>query len=165
MKRQRLTKARQNLFLEALAESGIVNVAVTRAGTSRTRVYELRKVDAAFAAAWDAAEETAADRLEEEALRRAVDGVPEPLVSGGKLVRDDDGNPICVQRYSDQMLGLLLRARRPEKFRDQRLVHAGDPAQPIELKVREMTLEQRRARLAELMGTAGPVLAPPEESL
>ena len=42
-----------------------------------------------------------------------MEGVPEPLVSGGKLVRDDDGQPIMVRRYSDNLLLALIKARRP----------------------------------------------------
>jgi hypothetical protein len=67
-------------------------------------------------------EDNAADALEAEAWRRAVAGVREPIVSGGKVVRDDDGQPIAIRRYSDNLLFALLKARRPEKFREQRLV-------------------------------------------
>jgi hypothetical protein len=55
----------------------------------------------------------AADRLREEAWRRAVDGVSEPLVSAGKLVHDDDGQPIMVKRYSDSLLQVLMKAHQP----------------------------------------------------
>jgi hypothetical protein len=115
MKRLRLTKARQAGFLKALADTGSVTAAVAVAGTSRSRVYELRKVDPTFAAAWEEAEEVAVDELEAEARRRAVDGVPEPLVSAGKIVRDDDGQPIAIRRYSDALLLALLRAHRPPR--------------------------------------------------
>ena len=119
MKKLRLTRERQKRFVEALAETGNVTTAVRVAGTSRTRAYELRKTDQAFAAAWDEAEQIAADKLEAETWRRAVEGVEEPLVSGGKLVRDDNGQPIAIRRYSDQLLIALLRAHRPEKFRER----------------------------------------------
>ena len=115
MKRLKLTKARQERFLASLAETGNVTAAVAAAGTSRTRVYELRKVDPAFAAAWEEAEEIAADALEAEARRRAVEGTQEPLVSAGKLVRDDDGQPIAVRRYSDNLLLALLKTHRPPR--------------------------------------------------
>ena len=98
MKKLKLTAEKREQFLQALADSGSVTAAVATAGTSRTRVYELRKTDAAFAAAWDEAEEIAPDRLQDEARRRAIEGVAEPLVSAGKLVRGDDGQPIMVQR-------------------------------------------------------------------
>jgi hypothetical protein len=70
MRRLKLTKELQQRFLEALADTGSVSTAVSVAGTSRTRVYELRKSDPTFASAWQEAEEIAADRLEDEARRR-----------------------------------------------------------------------------------------------
>jgi hypothetical protein len=114
MRKLKPTEARQRRFQEALADTGRVSAAAV-AGTSRTRVYELRKADQAFASAWQEAEEIAADRLEDEAGRRALEGVPELLVSGGKLVRDDEGNPITVRRYSDNLLLALLKAKRPPR--------------------------------------------------
>jgi hypothetical protein len=122
MKRLKLTEERRQRFLRALADTGIVSVAVEIAGTSRTRVYELRKHNSGFASAWEEAEEQAADALEAEAWRRAVDGVPEPLVSGGKIVRDDDGQPLAIRRYSDTLMLALLKARRPERFKDRAVV-------------------------------------------
>ena len=115
MKKLKLTKARQECFLQTLAETGSVINAVRIAGTSRTRVYELRKVDPAFAAAWAEAEDIAVDQLEDEARRRAVEGVPEPLVRAGKLVLDNNGQPITVRRYSDSLLTTLIKARRPPR--------------------------------------------------
>ena len=115
MKRLKLTKARQERFLTSLAKTGNVTAAVATAGTSRTRVYELRKADPGFAARWEEAEEIAVDALEAEARRRAIEGVQEPLVSAGKLVRDDDGQPIAVRRYSDNVLLALLKAHRPPR--------------------------------------------------
>ena len=111
MRKLKLTQARRERFLRALADTGSVT-AVAAAGTSRTRVYELRKLDPAFAAAWAEAEDIAADRLADEARRRAMEGVPIPLVSAGKLVRDDNGQPIMVRRYSDNLLMALLKAHR-----------------------------------------------------
>ena len=113
MRKSKFTPERQKDFIKALSETGSVSKAAALAGSSRTRVYELRKVDPAFATAWEEAEEIAADRLENEARRRAVEGVPEPLVSAGKLVRDDDGQPMMIRRYSDNLLLALMRARRP----------------------------------------------------
>ena len=122
MKKLKLTRERQERFLKALADTGIVSVAVEIAGTSRTRVYELRKHNPGFAAAWEDAEERAADALEAEAWRRAVAGNPEPLVSAGKVVRDNDGQPIAIRRYSDALMIALLKARRPDRFKDRAVV-------------------------------------------
>jgi hypothetical protein len=37
------------------------------------------------------------------------------VVSGGRVVRDDDGQPIAIRRYSDNLLLALLRAHRPPR--------------------------------------------------
>jgi hypothetical protein len=115
MRKLKLTQTCKERFLEALADTGSVSTAVAIAGTSRTRVYELRKTDPAFASAWQDAEEIAADRLEDEARRRAIEGVPKPLVSAGKVVHDDNGQPVMVPYYSDTLLLALLKARRPSQ--------------------------------------------------
>ena len=81
MKALKFTKDRREAFLGALADSGIVTIAAKIAGITRARAYQVRKHDSGFASAWEEAEEQAADALEAEAWRRAVDGVPEPLVS------------------------------------------------------------------------------------
>jgi hypothetical protein len=158
MKRLKLTPARQERFLKALAETGNITAAVELAGTSRTRVYELRKVDEDFRAAWDEAENSASDKLEAEAWRRAVDGVQEPLVSAGKIVRDDDGNPIATRRYSDAMLTLLLKARRPEKFRERSSVEMSGPGgKPIEVADARQRISTELDKIAERFssGTIG----------
>ena len=122
MKIIRITNKRRRHFLEALAEFGNVTLAARAAAVSRRGIYNHREADASFAAAWEEAEQVAADRLEAEAWRRGVEGIPEPLVSAGRLVRDDADQPLIVQRYSDQLLLALLRAHKPEKFRERSAV-------------------------------------------
>ena len=102
MRKLKLTEACQQRFIKALSKTGSVTNAAALAGTSRTRVYELRNRDPGFAAAWEDAEEVAADRLEDEARRRAVEGVPEPLVSGGKLVAVRRGLHQGGRRWRDR---------------------------------------------------------------
>jgi hypothetical protein len=133
MKKFKLTQARQECFLKALAETGSVINAVRVAGTSRTRIYELRKADPAFASAWDDAEAIPYDPLQDEARRRALEGVPQPLVSAGKLVRGDDGQPITIQRYSDGLLLALLKThqRRQRNSISLPLPPLQSPADPV----------------------------------
>jgi hypothetical protein len=54
--------------------------------------------------------------LEDEAVRRAKDGVRRPLVYKGKQVYIQ-GEPIYQIEYSDQLLIRLLEAYNPEKFK------------------------------------------------
>lgn len=78
-----------------------------------------RSSDDDFTRAWDEAIEGGTDRLEDEAFRRAHDGVAEPVISGGRQVVDAEGAPLVVRRYSDNLLVTLLKARRPERFKDR----------------------------------------------
>ena len=64
-----------------------------------------------FAKEWDAAIEVATDTLEMEARRRASLGVEEPVYYQGQIVG-------YVRKYSDVLLMFLLKAQRPERFRD-----------------------------------------------
>jgi hypothetical protein len=109
MKALKFTKDRREAFLRALADTGIVTTAAGVVGITRARAYQVRKEDRAFAAAWDEAEEKAADALEGEAWHRAVVGVPEPLVSAGKVVRDDAGVGKRPQKYFPAVFGKLQR--------------------------------------------------------
>ena len=59
----------QAQFLAYLGKTANVSAAARFAGQPRSVVYEYRKREAAFAAAWLQALEEAADRLEMEALR------------------------------------------------------------------------------------------------
>ena len=119
IKTRPITERRRQRFLAALRETGHVRGACLAAAVPRTNIYEHRRADEAFAKAWEEAEQIAADRLEAEAWRRGVDGVAEPLVSAGRLVSDQDGQPLFIQRYSDQLLLALLRAHKPDKYQDK----------------------------------------------
>lgn len=119
MTRIRWTRQAREKFLNRLRRTGNVSAAARAVGLSRSRAYEIRQRDAAFAAAWDDAEQEAVDLLESEARRRAAEGVEQPLVSGGRLVRGDDGKVVTVRRYNDRLLEFLLRAHRPDKFKTE----------------------------------------------
>ena len=41
------------------------------------------------------------------------------MISGGRQVVDAEGAPLVVRRYSDNLLITLLKARRPERFKDR----------------------------------------------
>lgn len=118
MKTLRITEERQQIFLAKLGEWGDVAVAADAAGTTRAGAEELRASDPDFAFGWKKAMQASADRLEQVARARALEGLIEPVLSNGKVVRDDNGQPIGVRRYSDAILLALLRAQYPEKFNE-----------------------------------------------
>ncbi len=106
-------------FIGALSAGASIAAACREAGIGRTTAYDMRNADETFARAWDDAIEGGTDRLEDEAFRRAHDGVAEPVISGGRQVLDAEGIPLVIRRYSDGLLTTLLKARRPDKFKDR----------------------------------------------
>lgn len=129
-------------FLVALAESGNVRLSCEAANVTRTAVYDLRESEETFAADWDQALDEAADLLEQEARRRAHDGVQRvkfhkghpimvPVLGpDGLVVRGKDNGPEMVpyveHEYSDTLLIFLLKGARPETYRDRTDVrHSG----------------------------------------
>jgi hypothetical protein len=63
--------------------------------------------------------EQAADLLEAEARRRAVEGVTKPIMYKDKVAT-------TVQEYSDTLLIFLLKGTRPQKYRELRQTeHSG----------------------------------------
>ncbi len=80
-------------FLELFRQTANVRLSADGAGIDRDTAYRRRQRDAAFAAAWAQAEADAIDVLEAEARRRAL-------------------------AVSDTLLIFLLKAHRPERFRE-----------------------------------------------
>ena len=99
-------------FLTELAATGNVSAAGEASGIALGEASRRRGEDAAFAAEWEAALEEAADALELEARRRALEGTEKPVFYGG----EERGR---IREYSDSLLLALLKAVRPEKFRER----------------------------------------------
>ena len=107
---------------------------------ARAQLYRLRKQDTAFAALWDDALEEAADWLELEALRRAMDGTEEGRYFRGEMIG-------TITRYLDSLQMFLLKARRPLVFgtsQARRLTSANDEDS---LDALRRELETKMARL------------------
>lgn len=108
--------ANKRRFLASIALTGNVGISAAQIGIHRATHYVWLKEDPDYAAAFAAAMEDAADHLEAEARRRAVEGWIEPVFYRGKEVGG-------VRKYSDTLLIGLLKGARPEKYRD-RVEHA-----------------------------------------
>ena len=94
-------------------------------------------VPLAFARAIPAAMRSWMNRLEDEAHRRAVEGYnPRPVYHKGKKVGE-------IREYSDSLLALLLKSRRPE-------VYARGDRAPTQNVVLNMTLQEQYKRLERL---------------
>jgi len=116
-------------FIAALRHTPVVRFALLQAGVSRCTAYTHRAKDAAFAADWEEAIQDGVDMLEMEANRRAAHGVDRPIYFQGTRID-------TVKDFSDNLLMFLLKAYRPEKFRDNfdltRLVEAQRGNVPID---------------------------------
>lgn len=134
----------KGLFLKHFAEYGNVTAAAKAAGVERNTVYVWQERDDQFVAAFREAEIMATETLEQEARRRAVEGVEKQ-----RRVFDNRGNLIdeyTEYQYSDTLLIFLLKARAPEKYRDRIGVeHSGSINTDTDLDTRIA------ARLAEVV--------------
>jgi hypothetical protein len=99
---------------------------------TRREVNTLLETKPDFALAFQEAMDEAADLLEAEAWRRALEGVAEPIVKAGKPVVDPStGQAITVRRYSDALLMLLLRGSKPRKFAPRAVASGRDDVTQI----------------------------------
>jgi hypothetical protein len=132
-------------FLEALGEHGMVTRACRDIGIGRTTAYEARRADDAFATAWADISEMTLERMEAEAIRRAVDGVDRAVYYQGEEVG-------LERQYSDTLLIFLLKAGRPDKYRENISVrHAGG------VRVSVPQLDEGRNRLNAVVGLMGAI--------
>lgn len=139
----RTDRARET-FIETLRKSCNVSEAARSANIGRRTAYDWRDADPTFAAAWDEAEEDAADRLEREAWRRAVDGTDKPVTFQGSITA-------TYKEYSDRMLEILLKAHRPEKYVDRiRAEHTGKDGGPIQTEQVESDADAFLSRIKVL---------------
>ena len=105
------TVEKQYTFVEALAETGMVEAACRQVGMSRTSADNLRRraAGAPFRRAWEAALDYALYRVEEDAFTRSRHGVARPIFYKGEQVGE--------WRHHDERLTMfLLRTRRPQRY-------------------------------------------------
>jgi hypothetical protein len=134
-------------FLAAFEELGLVTEAARRVGISRQAAYLQRHSDPDFAEAWDEIEHNLTERLEREAYRRATEGTERHFYDArGNLLRTE-------QTYSDTLAIFLLKARKPEMYRETtRTEITGVSGGPIELVVPDQ--QERRAEVAEILAAS-----------
>jgi len=92
-------------FLAHLAATCNVRASVQAVGMGETSLYNLRRRDAGFRAAWAEALAEGYDRLEMMALERAMSGTPTPIIHGGRQTGE-------VQMPDNKMLMQLLQMHR-----------------------------------------------------
>ena len=124
---ERLSIERRRIFLRSFASRGIVLEGCRAAGVSRSTVEKWRENSEWFDELYRIAIEEAADRIEAEAFRRAVDGYDEPVIYQGmvtSVIDPETGEQrmLTVRKYSDTLMQTMLKGARPEKYRDNHKV-------------------------------------------
>lgn len=118
----RLTKQQtqelQEKFLKSFSMTANVRAACMQAGIDRATVRKWEEHDETFGFRYKEAKADANDLIRAELHRRAIQGYDKPVISVGKIVYDKDGKVLTEKIYSDNLLGLLAKARLPE-FRDK----------------------------------------------
>jgi len=102
----------QAKFLAAYRATARIDVSAATAGISTAAHYKWVATDPEYVKELDKARDEALSLLEDEAHRRAVQGVEEPVFYQGE---------VCGTKlnYSDTLLIFLMKAANPEKYRDR----------------------------------------------
>lgn len=140
-------------FLAALAVNGNVSEAARRVGISREHATRERHLDEQFDAAWKEADEIGTDFLELVGWRRATIGEPKRTTrvkygpNGEVLERVTEETSVI----SNAVLITLLKARRPEKYRE-RYEHrvTGADGGPVRVEVDRYPTRERMLELVKL---------------
>jgi hypothetical protein len=106
------TEGLKATFLDTLRETCNVTLAAKAAGVSSSSVYKHKQTDVLFSERWDEALQEGIDLLEHKAHQRAFEGVSEPVFYQGY----ECGS---VRKYSDALTMFLLKAHRPDKYRER----------------------------------------------
>jgi hypothetical protein len=122
------TPTRLNAFLHHLGRTGSVTFAATRTGLRRSTLYKLKAENEEFAGRWAEALDLGVERLQDDAMRRALHGTERAVFRNGRQVGS-------VRQYDNRLLQFLLRAHRPETYGDGRRA-GGLPPLPFDLAKR-----------------------------
>jgi hypothetical protein len=105
-------EASKELYLRAIPKVFTVSAAIKASGAHHADLPRWRKEDPDFLAREQAARDIVADQMEAEAVRRGMKGVRQPVYQGGLLAG-------YQTVYSDSLLTLMLKASRPDRFRER----------------------------------------------
>lgn len=129
----KLTPEKVAKFLEVLADTANVTKAAKAIRMARPYLYELKAKDKRLSAAWDVAVTYGTAALEDEAVRRAMEGTLKPVFYKGAKVG-------TIREYSDTLLIFLLKARDPEKYAERSKQEVSGPGgQPLAAPVFNVT--------------------------
>jgi hypothetical protein len=126
--------AKVNAFFHHLGRTGSVTVAAQRAQLRRSTLYQRRQDDEAFAERWEQALDLGIERLQDNAMNRAMNGTPRPVVRNGQQVGS-------VRHFDNRLLQFLLKAHRPDLYGEKK--HPTLPPLPFDLAKRLAAAQPR----------------------
>ena len=129
-----MPKAKVDAFFHHLGRTGSVTIAAERAQLRRSSLYQRRQDDEAFAERWARALDLGVERLQDNAMHRAMNGTEKPVFRNGQKVG-------AVQQFDNRLLQFLLKAHRPDLYGDRG--HAAASALPFDLVKRMAAAEAR----------------------
>lgn len=118
---------RDNVVVAWLERGYTLGTAADKAGTSRNTLQAWRQSDPEFNRRVEEAMERGTDVIEDEARRRAVDGIDEPVFQQGECVG-------FKRVHSDSLMQMILGGRRA-KYRKQQVEHSGPDGAPIPTQI------------------------------
>lgn len=114
------TPERKATFLEHVAKGFSIHGACRKVNVTPPTIYNHRNKDPDFAALLVEAVKLGTQYMEDEARRRAIEGVRK--VRSQYYLGEKVGEDV-TREYSDLLLIFLLKARDPEKYRERQDVH------------------------------------------
>lgn len=117
---ERNRKVLQTKFLAAYRETASIMRAAEVAGISRRRHYDWIYQDPTYKERFADAQEGALLVLEEEMLRRGVEGVRRlKFYKGDPLIDPETGQPYVEHEYSDTLAIFMAKGIAPHKYRER----------------------------------------------
>jgi len=104
-----ITEEEQAVFLDVYRKTRKQDVAAKAAGRTYEGFYGLRQKDKAFQVQFETARAEIFEKLEEDAVRRAYEGVERAKYYQGEVIGTE-------MEYSDRMLQFMLERGWPERF-------------------------------------------------
>lgn len=149
----------QRMALKALEHMPKPAIICRELPLSRGTFYRWTRENPTFAAAVEQACDIAVQNAEAIAIKLATEGSDELVISNGQVVMspyDNQGNPygldesgepiqkpVVRKSISEQMLKMILAAKRPEEYGRSRVEHTGKDGDPIQQENKLVILNEK----------------------
>ena len=145
------TEAQWDIWFQHFIEKGgNLSRACELGSISRDAVYFRREHDPIFEARFQAAKQKGVEVMEDAATKRAVEGVERGVYFQG--IRIDQ-----TTEYSDALIQFLLKANKPEKYKDRSAVETTDRTpRPFLGHDLSRLSKERLAQLRDILAEAKP---------